>query len=863
MNTTIPNTTIANAGTGESMAALATAGPESICVPGAGGGAMFAGGDAGNLLPLFGESEQGWNKGLRAFLYLMGLLWSFVGVAIIADVFMAAIEVITSKEKVVIGPHGRKFTVSVWNGTVANLTLMALGSSAPEILLSMIEIAANDMMSGPLGPSTIIGSASFNLMAITAVCVLSVPSGEVRRIKDLPVFIITGFSSVFAYLWLIVILMGTSENIVSLGEALITFLFFPALVLVSYLADIGFFSKQGLHKGKVEPTGVSKVAVGVNQGGMTEDDVSMAIKKAKRSGAGLSEAEIETHAKAYAMSDKKRSRAEYRIGAIRQLFGGKQLNVYKTPPTTAGLPELKEEEAELASDEVKAAEKHVEFTANAWSFLEKEPTAEVTVKRYGSVDEPMEVKFETKDGTATAGKDYKPTSGVVKFAKGEAERKVQVPIIDDDEFEPDEFFTIELMEPSAGALGSHSSTKVIIINDDMPGVIGFEHGFYKVRESDGEILVNVVRRNGCAGKVTVQYATKDGSALAAKDYISKEGTLEFESGETSKTIIIKIIDDCKYEADEQFEIELTNATGGSTFSAETDGKTEKEIVYVKVSCDESVKGLADRISALMNADKMAMGTSAWSEQFMNALDPSGGEDMDVGIGGWIMHCVALPWKLMFALVPPTSFCNGWACFYVALMFIAILTAFIGDLASLFGCVLGIEDGITAITFVALGTSLPDTFASQQATICNQHADASITNITGSNSVNVFLGLGLPWLMAAAYWAAQACDDPLNALNTACITWKLNYGDASRPEIAYGFVVAAGDLGFSTGVFTVCACCTLGLLAWRRNAPGINAELGGPPGPAKVHAGIMVGLWLIFIALASWKIKDSATKAEAR
>ena len=34
-----------------------------------------------------------------------------------------------------------------------------------------------------------------------------------------------------------------------------------------------------------------------------------------------------------------------------------------------------------------------------------------------------------------------------------------------------------------------------------------------------------------------------------------------------------------------------------------------------------------------------------------------------------------------------------------------------------------------------------------------HADAAIGNVTGSNSVNVFLGLGLPWMMAAVYWAS--------------------------------------------------------------------------------------------------------------
>ncbi|VDN38211.1 unnamed protein product [Cylicostephanus goldi] len=47
--------------------------------------------------------------------------------------------------------------VKVWNPTVANLTLMALGSSAPEILLSIIEIIGNGFRAGDLGPGTIVG----------------------------------------------------------------------------------------------------------------------------------------------------------------------------------------------------------------------------------------------------------------------------------------------------------------------------------------------------------------------------------------------------------------------------------------------------------------------------------------------------------------------------------------------------------------------------------------------------------------------------------------------------------------------------------------------------------------------------------
>ena len=47
-------------------------------------------------------------------------------------------------DEVVALPDGRtkRVEVTIWNATVANLTLMALGSSAPEILLSVIEIVS-------------------------------------------------------------------------------------------------------------------------------------------------------------------------------------------------------------------------------------------------------------------------------------------------------------------------------------------------------------------------------------------------------------------------------------------------------------------------------------------------------------------------------------------------------------------------------------------------------------------------------------------------------------------------------------------------------------------------------------------------
>lgn len=54
-------------------------------------------------------------------------------------------------------PGGKKraLTSQVWNATVANLSLMALGSSAPEILLSVIEIAGASFYAGAPAPRRI------------------------------------------------------------------------------------------------------------------------------------------------------------------------------------------------------------------------------------------------------------------------------------------------------------------------------------------------------------------------------------------------------------------------------------------------------------------------------------------------------------------------------------------------------------------------------------------------------------------------------------------------------------------------------------------------------------------------------------
>lgn len=69
-------------------------------------------------------------------------------------------------------------------------------------------------------------------------------------------------------------------------------------------------------------------------------------------------------------------------------------------------------------------------------------------------------------------------------------------------------------------------------------------------------------------------------------------------------------------------------------------------------------------------------------------------------------------KLMWwpSLLFLTDYWGGWACFTVSILVIGLLTGIIGDVASGFGCTIGMKDAVTALTFVALGTSLPGRYS---------------------------------------------------------------------------------------------------------------------------------------------------------
>ncbi|KAL7727167.1 hypothetical protein ACLKA6_013917 [Drosophila palustris] len=326
-------------------------------------------------------------------------------------------------------------------------------------------------------------------------------------------------------------------------------------------------------------------------------------------------------------------------------------------------------------------------------------------------------------------------------------------------------------------------------------------------------------------------------------------------------IAIKIIEESSYEKDVAFKVhigtpqlapddelleqiqelekkpykELTELERVMLLSKPRNG----ELTTMEVRIRESMefKATVDKLVAKANTSAV-LGTSSWREQFRDALTviPADESELDVDNDeveevprcvDYISHFICLFWKVLFAFVPPTDICGGYVTFVVSISVIGVLTAVIGDAATYFGCALNVKDSVTAICFVALGTSIPDTFASIIASKQDDSADNSIGNVTGSNAVNVFLGIGLAWSLASIYHMAHGTT----------------------------FNVEPGTIGFAVALFCGEAMIAISIMMYRRNAKSIRAEFGGPVISKWIHASILFFLWVLYLTISTLEAYD--------
>ncbi|XP_077668227.1 sodium/calcium exchanger 1 isoform X2 [Eretmochelys imbricata] len=905
----------------------------------------------GVILPIWEPQDPSFgDKIARATVYFVAMVYMFLGVSIIADRFMSSIEVITSQEREITikKPNGEtsKTTVRIWNETVSNLTLMALGSSAPEILLSVIEVCGHGFTAGDLGPSTIVGSAAFNMFIIIAICVYVVPDGEIRKIKHLRVFFVTAAWSIFAYTWLYLILSVISPGVVEVWESLLTFFFFPICVVFAWVADRRLLFYKYVYKkyragkqrgmiiehegdrpsskadiemdGKVVNSHVENFLDGtlvLEADEKDQDDeearreMARILKELKQKHPDKEMEQLIELANYQVLSQQQKSRAFYRIQATRLMTGAGNILKRHAADQARKAVSMHEVNCEVVENDPVSK---IYFEQITYQCLENCGTVALTiVRRGGDLTHVVHVDFRTEDGTANAGSDYEFTEGTVVFKPGETQKEIRVGIIDDDIFEEDENFLVHLSNvqvstealdegilkanhvATLACLGSPCTATVTIFDDDHAGIFTFEEPVTHVSESIGTMEVKVLRTSGARGNVVVPYKTIEGSARGGgEDFEDTCGELEFQNDEIVKFITLKILDREEYEKECSFYLVLEepiwlrrgmkalllNELGGFTITGKLlNGKPVFRKVHARehpipstvisiqeeneekqplTSKEEEERRIAEMgrpvlgehtkleviieesyefkntVDKLIKKTNLALvvGTNSWREQFIEAITVSAGEDDDDDECGeeklpscfdYVMHFLTVFWKVLFAFVPPTDYWNGWACFVVSILMIGLLTAFIGDLASHFGCTIGLKDSVTAVVFVALGTSVPDTFASKVAATQDQYADASIGNVTGSNAVNVFLGIGVAWSIAAIYHAANG-------------------------EVFY---VSPGTLAFSVTLFTIFAFISVGVLLYRRR-PEIGGELGGPRTAKLLTSSLFVLLWLLYILFSS-------------
>ncbi len=194
-------------------------------------------GGAGIFLPLLGESEQLWPMGARAVLYFLGFCWCVIGIKLLTDVFMDAIQRITSRK--VFRKDAKKTRedlVAVWHPIVGPVSLVLLGLVAPNTLLSVIELLNVEFFaSSDVYMAT--GNTAFTMCVTTAVCMFAVPPDEVRRVARMPMYKVAVCYSIFVLFWLAVILTILSPDVVEMWEACLMVLATPFFTCLALFVD--------------------------------------------------------------------------------------------------------------------------------------------------------------------------------------------------------------------------------------------------------------------------------------------------------------------------------------------------------------------------------------------------------------------------------------------------------------------------------------------------------------------------------------------------------------------------------------------------------------------------------------------------
>jgi Tol biopolymer transport system component len=161
---------------------------------------------------------------------------------------------------------------------------------------------------------------------------------------------------------------------------------------------------------------------------------------------------------------------------------------------------------------------------------------------------------------------------------------------------------------------------VLIPVSGGPGIIEFSVPHTNFWEDAGTAVVEVLRHDGAEGTVEVSYSTRDGDAVAGLDYTATRGTLTFGPGETSKTVMVSLLDNPRGECNRQLSLSLSNARGGAflygatnvaVFILEDELASSGSLQAVAVPANGFETGSKDTAFSGVSADGRWVAFSSW------------------------------------------------------------------------------------------------------------------------------------------------------------------------------------------------------------------------------------------------------------
>jgi Ca2+-binding RTX toxin-like protein/Tol biopolymer transport system component len=224
-----------------------------------------------------------------------------------------------------------------------------------------------------------------------------------------------------------------------------------------------------------------------------------------------------------------------------------------------------------------------------------------SVIRTGDDSAWSSVDYTVAVGTASGFVDVSLSSGTVFFAPGGvSSATIAIPIVGDRLVEPDEDFTVSILNVISGSDGATIGTGTaqgVILNDD---VLTFDIAADAPGLAEGDSGVTpytftVTRSGDALGESTVAWMVQDdGSATPDVDFISSSGLLTFGFGETTQTITVQVIGDGRVEADESFTLTLFDAVGAEIGTGSAQG--------VILNDDASIVSIAADAPAVLEGD---------------------------------------------------------------------------------------------------------------------------------------------------------------------------------------------------------------------------------------------------------------------